>query len=258
MITLLKFMPSKKKGFIRRLFSSPIDISCRHSYGVDICTLCLDTSRDVDWRRVVQAVGGEYIIPPIGFNLPEAVPFKRYNTQKVKRKILTDAAVIIARLAADRGAHLSVMLIDKTAEYIHLLGSLLSSANTVTVVTDMPDQYNQAASEMLSSCGASPITTDDICTVSRCDMVVAPFGITGCGTLPLPALIFAPSGYDCACVTDSSICFDGFNGYSPLEVLAAMQAEPTYDQSGYRLNSLDLRGKSISLNELACRLSYNI
>ncbi len=258
MIYLLSYAPKKRKGLFSKFFSSDIEVSYSEIYGIDFCVITVLSEDEIDWRRVSKLVSGERIILPKAMNLADKIKLNLYDTKTIKLKLLTEGALEVICLASNKGAHLSVMLLDDSADYMHLIEPLLKSAELVTVITSKVDAYNNFAQEMALCYGATPIITSDPQTVGQSGIIIAPNGIKGYGALPLPSMIFAPTGCDCVTVRGSNI--DSLNlglpnDYDMLEFLAAIESQNGFDGKLPQLNSMHLRGEDVPLERLALQIA---
>lgn len=255
MFYLLKCNYKKKRGLFSRLFSPSVNVMEHSLLGVRYFVLEAYTKGEPDWHRIASVLGkNEYIILPEGLTLPEGLPFKNYPTDWAKGKLIADGALSVIEQAAKQNPNLSVMLIDKMGKYAYLLPALMRCAQTVTAVTAQGEEYDQSARCLLNSLGASPLITDDATCASVCNVIIAPEGIAGCGTLPLPAMIFAPTGCDCITVGSDNInmgSFTNFEGYDKLQLAAAVFRESEFSGIAPYAESMCLRGKNVPIAELA-------
>lgn len=257
MIYLLKIDDFRKHGLLSRLISRGLEISCVRRVGADFCTLTVDSRKPINWCRISAAMGkDEKLLVPRGISVPAGVPLTSPDGERIRHRMIADGAVSVLEDAAGHGAELSVLVIDKSAVYSDLIPATARCAHTLTVMTDRADLYEQTVSETIQNDGAAVMLTDDVSDVSKCDMIIAPDGIIGCGALPLPEMIFAPTGSDC--VSLSAECVDlcelsDLSEYDPFALITAV-----YSDSGnteYRPASVGMmqRDRMLTVQQLANR-----
>lgn len=259
MLYLIRPTAIKRGGLFSKLFPPALEIKFGRLRGADCCIIEVDRDGRGDWHKICQAVGsGKPVVLPTDMKIPEFIPLCRYRTDVVKRKLIMRSALTVAELASKHGAGLDVMLIDRGAHYYDLLEPLVNCAKTVTVITSETDRYTRLCSRLTGAFGAEPIITDSAQYAKRCDVMIAPDGIFGCGAVAMPAAIFAPSGPDCISVTDS--CVDPLepewnDRYSTLELLAALISQPGYGGELPRVHSLFVRGETVPVEQMATELT---
>ncbi len=254
MLYLLKVNNEKKRGLFSRLFSSSVTITEHTLCGIVYCEIEICTGGEPEWNRILKIVGkNKRIIPQTDIKIPDGVPLCTYSEQAAVGQMLADAAVKVIESAASVNPYLSVMLIDREGKYTRLLTPLMKCAQTVTAVTAGARQYETGARCLLDGMGAHPIITDSAASAD-CNIIIAPDGISGCGTLPLPSMIFAPTGCDCITVEEENINLGDLShleGYGKLQLAAALMEEKEWNGAAPFAESMMFRGKSVSLEELA-------
>ncbi len=253
MFYLLRVNGKKKRGLFSRLFLPSVTMTEHQLQGIIYYEVEIATKGDIDWHRVVKAVGKDKRVIPYGdIKIPNGIPLSTYSEQSAVGRLLADAAVKVVQQAATKNPRLSVMLIDRQGKYTCLLAPLMSCAQTVTAVTAGVEQYELGARCLLEGMGAHPVITDSAASAC-CSVIIAPDGISGCGTLPLPSVIFAPTGCDCISVEEENVNLGGLShleGYNKLQLTAALLEEKEWQGLSPYADSLAFRGKQLPLEEL--------
>lgn len=255
MFYLLKCNYKKKRGLFSRLFSSGIVVTGHRTNSVNYCIAELSCTKGIEWNKIVSVVGkNEKIVLPQGVTIPENISLQSYPTENAVGHLIAQGALQVIEKASQHNHTLSVMLIDKSGKYTYLLTPLIRCAQTVTAVTASKDQYEQSAQCLLDTLGAFPVITDDTQNCPATSVIIAPDGISGCGALPLPTMIFAPRGWDFISVQSENINLGSFGqlqGYNKLQLAAAiLDSKEATGQLPYAETML-VRGKNVQLDELA-------
>jgi len=255
MFYLLKCNYKKKRGLFSRLFSSSVVVTGHRINSVNYCVAQVDCMKGIDWGKIVSTIGkNEKLVLPDNVTIPEGVPLQSYPTENAVGQLIAQGALQVIEMASQHNHTLSVMLIDKSGRYTHLLTPLMRCAQTVTAVTASKDQYEQSAQCLIDTMGASPVITDNAQNTAVTSVIIAPDGISGCGTLPLPAMIFAPRGWDFISVQSDNVNLGSFGqlqGYNKLQLAAAiLDSKDALGQLPYA-ETMCIRGKNVPLAELA-------
>ena len=255
MFYLLKCNYKKKRGLFSRLFASPVVVTGHRTQGVNYCVVEATYTKAIDWGRVVSAVGkNESIVLPHNIFIPDNIPLHSYPTQDAVGRLIANGALQVVERASQHNSKLSVMLIDKEGKYTHLLTPLMTYAQTVTAVTASKEQYEQRAQCLIDTLGASPVITDSAQDSAITSVIIAPDGISGCGTLPLPAMIFAPRGWDFISVDNDNInlgSFETIKGYNKLQLAAAIfDSNDVIGQLPFA-ETMRVMGQNLSIGQLA-------
>lgn len=240
MIFLLEIDKFKRKGLISRLFSRGMDINCIQSNGAALCKISVKNSQSIDWLRVQSMLAdGDSIVVEKDIDAPAEIGLPQADGKKALRRLLLEGANKVITKARENGAKLTVLFIDRDAEFEKSMFMLSPACEQIYILTDQKEQYSVYSEKAVAEYGVSPIILDSADYISSCDIIIAPYGINGCGALPLPKMIFAPNGSDCVSVCEGCIelpeifgeisvekydafslceavfCCDGYSGESP-------------------------------------------
>jgi len=255
MFYLLKCNYKKKRSLFSRLFSSGVTVTGHRLCSVNFCIAEVGAANGIDWHKIANVIGrDEKLVLPSGVKIPDSVPLKSYPTDNTVGKLIAEGALAVIAEASKQNHTFSVMLIDKGGKYTYLLTPLMKYAQTVTAVTASKEQYDHSAKCLLDTLGASPVITDNTQTTAVCNVIIAPDGISGCGTLPLPAMIFAPNGCDFITVGSDNINMGSFvldDEYDRLQLTAAINDSKDFDGTLPYAESMRVRDKNVPISELA-------
>ncbi len=258
MIFLIETNPKQKKGFIQRLFSRGMDMQYINAEPFELMKITVKSQKRIDWLRLHSSVGpDDSFIAQNGICLPDGNSLPIPDCEDAASRLLLDGAQRVIATAEKNGAALSALLIDRAAEFTHSIPSLCTVCNQLYILTDEKADYSAYSDRMLTELGTAPIILEDLGCISSCDIIIAPRGISGCGAVVLPKMIFAPSGSDCV-----SICRQGIvlpkaldevdlEEYDRLSVAAAVFDCNTGEENAPHLNKMKWRDKILHSDELA-------
>ena len=255
MIYLLKINKSKRRGLLARLFSRGISIYCERISGAAFCTLSVYSERNIDWMRIASLMTKEDTLTvQKGMKIPPDVRIQTPDGDRARRELLIHGATAVAEQTGAAGAKLHTLLIDRDAEYADIIFRLVKACFAVTVFTENEGIYSAYAEKMLNELGAAPVVINDTRYAPECDIIIAPHGITGCGALPLPQMIFAPSGSDCVSVTAE--CIDpedigALEGFDIFELYDAVTHDGSFTGNAPRLTHMKFRDGFLTISELS-------
>ena len=255
MFYLLKCTYVKKRSLFSRLFSSGITVTAHRKKGVNYYLIEMLVTKDIDWFKLERVIGkNQKIVLPKGLKTPSTVTIKAYPTEDIKGRLLGEGALRVVEQAAKQNPSLSVMLIDQSGKYNYLLTPLMRAAQTVTAVTADKENYSQSARCLLNTLGASPLITDSTQRAAACSVIIAPDGISGCGTLPLPTTIFAAGGSDFLSIEEENIDLGSMNDLDwadKFQLAAALAEEPDFSGTLPYARSMKRGNQSLSLAQIA-------
>ncbi len=206
MIFLLEIDNSKKKGLLSRLFSRSMSVSCTQQSEGALCKISVKSEKSIDWLRIDSMLGeGDFIIAQRIISVPKEADLPIPSGEKAMRRLLLDGALLTVSCAHEKGARLNLLLIDKDASFAKSAMEFIPVCEQLSVLTEQTQAYSAYAQAALAEHGAAPLILESAYYADGCDIIIAPCGISGCGALPLPKMIFAPSGSDCVGVCEKCV-----------------------------------------------------
>lgn len=255
MFYLLRLNCTNKRRGLARLFTPKVSTMTEKVCGMTYCVVAVRDYKVSDWNKVVAAAGpGNEIILPKGVAMPHETDLFVPDAEAVRRNFIIEGALTVLEDAAMHGAKLKVALLDKDAKSAYILPRLMQSAAEVTVFTKKLSEYDAVSNRLFDALGASPVVTDDSERISDCSAVIAPNGISGCGLLPLSAVIFSDCGSDCVNVSEE--CIDrgnlsAFGDYDIFSLIAATQHDKSFKGIRPTLKAMRTRESIVPLKEIS-------
>ncbi len=216
MIFLLDDNPDLRKGIFSRLFSRGMDVACFQKDGAELCKITVKSKNSIDWLRIQSMLSdGDCFIAANSIEVPIEIELPRPDGENALTEMLLDGVHKTVLQAYKSGVALSILLIDKEAKFVESMLKLCPICEQICILTNEKELYSVYTEKALTEFGASPLILDSTEHLSRCDIILAPLGISGCGALPLPKLIFSKYGSDCVTVCERCLSlpeiFDSIN-----------------------------------------------
>ncbi len=200
---------------------------------------------------------GDCIIAQKDIEVPYEIHLPQPDGAMALQQLIFSAARQVVKAAHYGGARLTVLLTDRAASFIESMPALSALCAQLYVLTDENEAYCAQAEKALTEYGSAPMILDDTFSLQHCDIIIAPCGISGCGALPLPKMIFAPNGSDCISVCEQCIClppiFDEINTdkYNKFALAEAIFCCKSYNGATPYAEDIKWRDKISHYNELA-------
>lgn len=206
MIYLLEIDVNRRGGVFSRIFSRGMKADYIEVCGVTLCRLSVRSERNIDWLRITGMLDeNDLIIIQKGVHIPPDVRLQMPDSEKAQCDMLLEGVTEVVGYTCLAGVKLNILFIDRSAEFTDTVKVLIKCSQQINILTDEHEIYSAYAEKALTDIGAAPIILDDAQSIPDCDIIIAPHGLTGWGALPLPKMIFAPSGSDCVSVCDKCI-----------------------------------------------------
>lgn len=161
----------------------------------------------LNWDELAAVAGkcaGQLLLPP-GISPPADCGCARFNTDRYRRELLTEAAIGIIAAAAESSPQICVGLVDIGANTAQLVDRLLEHAASVSVMTARVSEYEAYAAEVYRQMGVSPLIGDDTGVFEHCSVILAPYGLGGVSRLNFGGVIFAPGEQGCIDVLSDTL-----------------------------------------------------
>ena len=266
MIYVISFdsqVPQKRmRRFLFRYFGKRIKFEVCSVASTPYCEVTVRTAYGVPWQQLSQQIdSGSITVLPRGVQLPDGCMLRKVSGEGLRKRILLNGAMYTVEKAAENGQPISVALLDKEGKYSNIVPRLLESAKTVTVVTNQVESYKELSNRLFDSVGAAPMITDSVGTISGCDAVIAPNGLSGFGAIELPKLMFDLSGADGLTVTEDCIkvpfSSELTQSHNVFELLTAFSGERLFGDVDKLVPHSFKSGKKLVPIAQVCRLFYS-
>lgn len=154
-----------------------VDYKNLHFYKINLKNARKDR---INWNKVAWAAGREQasLIVPTDIVLPQNCPCKPFDHTPFMRHVFLNTALKTIKSAKIRPKHLTLGVIDTNAVAPDAAFLALELAATVRVVTADINRYEQYSVQALETTGAPLVVSQTFSSLSFCDVVVAPFGIS--------------------------------------------------------------------------------
>ena len=256
-------VPKKRiKRFLFRYFGKRTRFEVCSVAATPYCEVTVRTAYGVPWQLLTQQIAaGSVTVLPRGVTVPEGCMLRKVSGEGLRRRILLNGAMYTVAKAAENGNPISVALLDKEGKYSNIVPRLLESAKAVTVVTKQVESYKELSNRLFDSVGAAPMITDSVGTISGCEAVIAPNGLSGFGAIELPKVMFDLSGADGLTVTEDCIKVPFSQkltqSHTVFELLTAFSGERLFGDVDKLVPHSFKSGKKLVPIAQVCRLFYS-
>lgn len=182
-----KALFSRTKAFVREAYAGNIKYF--------IIDIQLKNGR-IDWDMVYNTAGRESsrLIIPEGINPPKNSFVKSYDSSKFLTHVFYNTIFQLLKSIETSPDSIIIGIYDPYAKAAAVSPLFLKYCRHLKIVTDVPDKYYKYSEKAMSEYGAGMIISDLCDSFENCNVIIAPFGMSGCKYYPHNALVFDIDG----------------------------------------------------------------
>ncbi len=265
MFTVLDIAPHKKRNFIGGMLhrlaacfrGADIDIVQARAGNIKYFIVRTEPVRGrLDWNKIYKATGREayQLIIPESVHPPAYGPVAAYDATEYLRRVFYNTVFSFLKKLPGSARDNIIGFYDPEAKAGDIASRLLRYAGVVKVVTEDTSKYELYADRAMERYGAGLIISDFAEALEKCNIIILPYGMSGCSFCPHNSIIFdieGICGYTVAkeCIRLPKIYTAEMpNGISEAVFAAALYERARVKEIGNIVSrSLMINGKKISI-----------
>lgn len=133
-------------------------------------------NKNINWNKIKELAGNEKnnILCSADISIPKNIGIKRYSTNTLKERISENTALEVIKRCSDNFSSLKIGLYDPNANKKDLIRTLIKYTDSITVVTNLTEEYYQVYKQTIADTGAVLILKQSVSALKNCNIVIAP------------------------------------------------------------------------------------